>query len=73
MNLPCLRSFLKMYLHFKTLSFSAIEVRTHTADEICALLGCYAASSGNPLPTFRNNLSVPSSRDKRAENSSWTS
>jgi len=27
----------------------------------CALLGHYAASSGNFLPTFRDNLSVPSS------------
>ena len=26
------------------------------ADEICALLGCYATSSGNFLPKFRNNL-----------------
>jgi hypothetical protein len=34
-------------------------------DEICALLGCYAASSGNPLPTFRDNVSVPSSRVKK--------
>jgi len=25
-----------------------------------ALLGCYAANSGNFLPTFRDNLSVPS-------------
>jgi hypothetical protein len=33
-------------------------------DENCALLGCYAASSGNSLPTFRDNLSVPSSRVK---------
>jgi len=30
-------------------------------DENCALLGYYAASSGNFLPTFRNNLSFPSS------------
>jgi hypothetical protein len=29
-------------------------------DEICTLLRCYAASSGNPLPTFRDNLTVPS-------------
>jgi hypothetical protein len=29
-----------------------------------ALLGCYVASSGNFLPTFRDNLSVPSSRVK---------
>jgi len=27
-------------------------------DEICALLGYYAASSGNCLPTFRDNLNV---------------
>jgi hypothetical protein len=31
-------------------------------DENCALLGYYAAYSGNALPTFRDNLSVPSSR-----------
>jgi len=30
----------------------------------CALLGCYAACNGNSLPTFRDNLSVPSSRVK---------
>jgi hypothetical protein len=29
--------------------------------EICALLGYYAARSGNFLPTFRDNLLVPSS------------
>jgi len=28
--------------------------------ENCALLGCYAASSGDSLPTFRGNLFVPS-------------
>jgi hypothetical protein len=32
--------------------------------EKCALLGCYAASSGNSLPTFRKKLSAPSSRVK---------
>jgi hypothetical protein len=31
-------------------------------DEICALLGYYAASCGNCLPTFRDNVSVSSSR-----------
>jgi hypothetical protein len=34
-------------------------------DEICALLGYYAASSGNPLPTFPDNVSVPSSRVRK--------
>jgi hypothetical protein len=28
-------------------------------DENCVLLGYYAASSGDSLPTFRDNLSVP--------------
>ena len=35
-------------------------------DEICALLGYYAASSGIPLPTFRDNVSVPSTRVKKS-------
>ena len=34
-------------------------------DEACALLGCYAAYNGNSLPTFRDNLSVPSSKVKK--------
>jgi hypothetical protein len=33
-------------------------------DKICALHGYYAASNGNPLLTFRGNVSVPSSRVK---------
>jgi hypothetical protein len=32
------------------------------ADENCAVLGYYAARTSNSLQTFRNNLSVPSSR-----------
>jgi hypothetical protein len=32
--------------------------------ELCALLGYYAPSCGNCLPTFRDNVSVPSSRVK---------
>jgi hypothetical protein len=28
-------------------------------DEICALVGYYAASNGNHLPTFQDNVSVP--------------
>jgi hypothetical protein len=34
-------------------------------DEICALLGYYAASSGNPLPTFRDNVFVSPSLNSR--------
>jgi len=41
--------------------------------EHCALLGYCAASSGNSLPTFRDNLPVPSSSAKnpRKKNPSW--
>ena len=35
--------------------------------EICALLEYYAALSGCCVPTFRDNLSVPSSRVKILE------
>jgi hypothetical protein len=38
-------------------------------DENCALRGCYAASSGNLLPTLRDNLSVPSSGIKKKKKS----
>jgi hypothetical protein len=36
------------------------------ADENCAVLGYNAASSGNPLPTFQDNVSVPSSTFKKS-------
>jgi hypothetical protein len=36
-------------------------------DEICALLGYYAALSASSVPTFRDNLSVPSSRVKKSK------
>jgi len=39
-------------------------------DENCALLGHYAASSGNSLPTFRANQSVPSSGVKNPKEES---
>ena len=40
---------------------------SHDVDEIFALLGYYAALSGSPVPTFRDNLSVPSSRVKKSK------
>jgi hypothetical protein len=36
-------------------------------DENCTILRYYAACSGNSLPTFRNNLSGPSSRVKKLD------
>ena len=35
--------------------------------KICALLGYYTASNGNPLPTFRDNVLVPSSTVKKSK------
>jgi len=43
-------------------------------DEICALLGNYAAYSGNSLPKFWDQLSVPSSivmKWKTKANKTW--
>ena len=41
-------------------SIWGISAFCRKADENCALLGYYAASSGNFLPTFPDKLSVPS-------------
>ena len=41
-----------------------IEGFSREVEQNCALLCHYTASSANSLPTFRNNLSVPSCRGK---------
>jgi hypothetical protein len=43
------------------------------ADEICALLGYYAALIGSPVPTFRDNISVPSLRVKKSKTKAFFS
>jgi len=48
----------------KLSKFCVISGFRRKVDKICALLGYYAACSGHFLPTFRENRSVPSSRDK---------
>ena len=40
-------------------------------NEICALLGFHAAQKGNFLPTFRDNLSVLSSKVQQSNKASW--
>ena len=42
-------------------------------DEICALLGYYVECSGNFLPTFRDNLSFPSSTVKNSKRKAFDS
>jgi hypothetical protein len=48
--------------HLHDYSMTLISGFHSNVDEICALLGYYAASCGNCLPTFRD-VSVPSSRE----------
>jgi hypothetical protein len=48
-------------------SFYVISGLRREEDENRALMGDYTASSGNFLPTFRDNLSVPSSRVKNPQ------
>jgi hypothetical protein len=49
------------YLNLGTVKFRSGD--SHN-DEICAVLGYYAAPCANCLPTFRDNVSVPSSQVK---------
>jgi len=43
----------------------------HEVDEKCTLLGYYTTSSGTILPTFWDNLLVPSSRVKNWIPGAW--
>jgi len=46
---------------------------TKSSCEICAVVRYYAVETGNSVPMFRQNLSVPSSRAKKSkrENRAW--
>jgi hypothetical protein len=57
LNFICIIKVCTMYLF-------VISGFRRDADEICALLGYNASSSGNLLPTFRDNVSVPSQRSR---------
>ena len=57
----CLLTGFYSHTLFKKYSFSVILGFRRDIDEICVLLGYYAASNGNPVPTFRDNVSVTSS------------
>ena len=49
----------------------AVVIKTYgvfDVDESCAVLGYYAAQNGKSLPTFQDNLSVPSSRSRNPRN-----
>jgi hypothetical protein len=48
----------------KLVSLALVLDFRRDVDDICALLGYYAASCGNCLPTFRDNVSVTSLRVK---------
>jgi len=48
---------------FSYIQSALLKRRKKVMVEICAVLGCYAAYGVNSLPTFRDSLSVRSSRD----------
>jgi hypothetical protein len=50
------------HTHTHTCTLCVISGFCRDVDNIRALLGYYSASSGNSLPTFRDNVSVPYSR-----------
>jgi hypothetical protein len=52
-----------IFLHCQQ-HFSLLKVSLYL--QICDFLEYYAASSSNPSPTFRDNISVPSSRVKKS-------
>jgi hypothetical protein len=45
--------------YFKEIDLRVISGFCREVSENCALLGYYAARTGNFLPTFRDNISVP--------------
>jgi hypothetical protein len=49
-------------LHLKVICICMISGFRWRVNVICVLLGSYVAYNGSLLPTFRDNLSVPSSR-----------
>jgi hypothetical protein len=51
----------------------AVNEKSTTRSKIYALLGYCAELSGSSVPTFQDNLSVPSSRVKKSKKISWTS
>jgi hypothetical protein len=67
-DLPCAQSVIRSRTLYiitehnvsKAVAFG-LQVKTFKGTENCALLGYYAASGGNLLPTFWDNLSVSSS------------
>ena len=60
-GLVCARDVLLLPLLGACMLRVTVGLEAHSNfSENCALLGCYAASGGNSLPTFLDNLSVPS-------------
>jgi hypothetical protein len=59
-------TFLYTETHSQFQNYSYVQIKNHKLDksDTCALLGYYTACSGNSLPMFQDNLSVPSSRVK---------
>jgi hypothetical protein len=55
------KPFLSFEVSFSTHCFNSVQYA------FCEILGCYAPYSGNLLPTFRDNLSVPATKVKKSK------
>jgi hypothetical protein len=53
---------IRSFTYMRTANWDMISGFSCDVDEVCALLGHYAAWTSNPLPKFRDKLWVPSSR-----------
>jgi hypothetical protein len=69
MKIHDLPSTLSLFVFLDLYSVSVIVISRFRryVDDICALLEYYVALSGSSVPTFRDNLSVPSSRVKKSK------
>ena len=75
--------YIYIYTHTHIYDISSLRVKIHryiikfhlcvisgyrrSVDEICAIFGFYAAWNGSFLPTFRDNISVPTSSVKHSD------
>jgi hypothetical protein len=56
----------RAFTKFNNFLISVISGFRRYVHEVCALLRYDAASNGKPLPTFRDNVSVPYSRARKS-------
>ena len=70
--IPAFSEIIPLILFFRAIILLILPysvLQTNGVSEVFALLGCYSARLGSSLPTFRDSLSVPSSKMKQCSSS----